>query len=113
MKLNVSAAIVSVAFCAFTVTPALAVDYEYFKDQSCSELGKEMVAMQQAEKAINDSIKKKDSKANTQAVVTALLVGWPFWGPTDHGDANNQLAEIRTDMKYVARAQKAKKCAPV
>lgn len=69
-----------------------------------------MDALQKAEKAVNESIRKKESKANTQAVVTALLVGWPFWGNTDHGGAQNQLAEIRTDMKYVTRAQKVNKC---
>jgi hypothetical protein len=90
--------------------PAFAVDFEYFKGQPCSELGKELDALQKAEKAINDKIKNANSKADTQAVVTALLIGWPFWGNVDHGDSNNQLAEIRTDIKYVTRAQKANKC---
>jgi hypothetical protein len=90
--------------------PASAVDFEYFKSQPCTELGKELDALQKAEKAINDIKKKADSKANTTAVVTTLLVGWPFWGNTDHGDSNAQLAEIRTDIKYVTRAQKVNKC---
>lgn len=110
MKRFLSVAVASLALCTFSATPVLAVDFEYFKSQSCSELAKELDVMRKAETAINDSIKKKDSKANTQAVVTTLLVGWPFWGNTDHGDANNQLAEIRTDIKYVTRAQKANKC---
>ena len=90
--------------------PARAVDFEYFKSQSCSELSKELDALQQAEKAVNEKVKKADSKANTQAVVTALLIGWPFWGPTDHVDSNNMLAEIRADMKFITRAQKTNKC---
>ena len=110
MKLCLSVAVAGVALGALVAYPAFAVDYDYFKSQSCSELGKELVALQKAEKAVNESIKKKESKANTEAVVSALLVGWPFWGAVDHGDANNQLAEIRTDLKYVTRAQKANKC---
>ena len=55
-------------------------------------------------------MKKADSKANTTAVVTTLLVGCPFWGNTDHGDANAQLSEIRTDIKYVTKAQKVNNC---
>ncbi len=90
--------------------PAAAVDYEYFKGQSCQELGKELDVLQKAEKAVNEKIKSTNGKADTQAVVTTLLIGWPFWGNVDHGDSNNQLAEIRTDIKYVTRAQKANKC---
>jgi hypothetical protein len=111
MKLHLSAAVASAALCAFAASPAFAVDFEYFKSQSCADLGKELDALQKAEKAVNEGIQKKDSKANTQAVVTTLLIGWPFWGPVDHGDAKNQLAELRTDIRYVTRAQKANKCA--
>jgi len=111
MKIRLSVAVASLSLCAFVAVPAFAVDFEYFKSQSCQELGKELDALQKAEKAVNDSIKKKDSKANTTAVVTTLLIGWPFWGNTDHGDANNQLAEIRADLKMVTRAQKVNKCA--
>ena len=110
MKRHLIAAVGSVALSMAMMTPAHAVDFEYFKGQACPELGKELEALQKAEKAVNEKIKKADSKANTQAVVTALLVGWPFWGNTDHGDSNNMLAEIRTDMKYITRAQKANKC---
>jgi hypothetical protein len=110
MKLHLSVAIAGVALGTFAFWPAYAVDFEYFKSQSCSELGKELDALQKAEKAVNESIKKKESKANTQAVVTTLLVGWPFWGPVDHGDATNQLAEIRADLRFVTRAQRANKC---
>jgi len=91
--------------------PAAAVDFEYFKSQPCSELGKELDALQKAEKALNDKVSKANSKADTQAVITTLLIGWPFWGNTDHGDSNNQLAEIRTDIRYVTKAQKVNKCA--
>ena len=95
---------------AFAFTPVLAVDFEYFKAQSCSELTKELDGLTKSEVSVKESIKKKESKANTQAVLTALLVGWPFWGDTDHGDANNMLAEIRTDSKLVTRAMKTNKC---
>ena len=110
MKRYLPAVATALALSAFSVAPAFAVDFEYFKGQSCQELGKELDALQKAEAAVNDKIKKADSKANTQAVVSALLIGWPFWGNTDHGDANNMLAEIRTDVKYVTRAQKLNKC---
>ena len=110
MKPYVSAVVAFAALSAFTATPSLAVDFEYFKSQSCAELGKELDALQKAEKAVNEGIQKKENKANTQAVVTALLIGWPFWGSTDHGDATNLLAEIRTDLRFVTRAQKANKC---
>lgn len=109
MNFKLSTVMASVMF-VLAATPAHAVDFEYFKGQSCAELGKELDALQKAEKAVQESIKKKESKANTQAVVTTLLIGWPFWGNTDHGDANNQLAEIRTDIRFVTRAQKANKC---
>ena len=110
MKQQLSMVIAGAALCMFTAAPVLAVDFEYFKNQSCEELSKELSALQKAEAAVNESIKKKESKANTQAVVTALLIGWPFWGSTDHGDANNQLAEIRTDLRFVTRARTANKC---
>jgi 5,10-methylene-tetrahydrofolate dehydrogenase/methenyl tetrahydrofolate cyclohydrolase len=109
MKHHLSTAIAA-AVLALASVSAHAVDFEYFKSQSCAELGKELESLQKAEKAVQESINKKESKANTQAVVTALLVGWPFWGSTDHGDAQNQLAEIRTDVRFVTRAQKANKC---
>jgi hypothetical protein len=111
MKLSHSVAGVSFALCAFSAAPAFAVDFEYFKAQSCSDLGKELIDLQKAEAAVKDTMKKADSKANATAVVTTLLVGWPFWGNTDHGDSNAQLAELRTDIKYVTKAQKFKKCA--
>ncbi len=98
------------AISVFAISSAHAVDFEYFKNQSCSELSKELSSLQKAEAAINDGKKKKESSANTQAVITTLLVGWPFWGNTDHGDANAQLSEIRTDIRYITKAQKAKKC---
>ena len=110
MKFHLSVAAASVALATFSASPAFAVDFEFFKAQSCPELSKELDVLTKAEKAVNDSIRKKESAANTQAVVSALLVGWPFWGNVDHGDANNQLAEIRTDIRYVTRAQKANKC---
>lgn len=111
MKFTLPIAVASLALCTFASTSAYATDYDYFKGQSCSDLGKELDALKKAEAAVSDKIKKADSKANTQAVVTTLLVGWPFWGPTDHGDSNNMLSEIRADLKYVTRAQKANKCA--
>ncbi len=110
MKLRLCVAVASAALCTFVSSSAFAVDYEYFKGQSCPELGKELSALQKAEKEVNDKKKDANSKANTQAVITTLLVGWPFWGETDHGDANNMLAEIRADIKYVTRAQKTNKC---
>jgi hypothetical protein len=111
MKFSYSVAVVSLALGVFASAPAFAVDFEYFKAQSCSDLGKELVDLQKAEAAVKDGMKKADSKANTTAVVTTLLIGWPFWGNTDHGDSNAQLAELRTDIKYVTKAQKLKKCA--
>ena len=110
MKFSYSVAVVSLALGVFASAPAFAVDFEYFKGQSCGELGKELDALQKAEKAVNDTKKKADSKANATAVVTTLLIGWPFWGNTDHGDSNAQLAELRTDIKYVTKAQKVNKC---
>jgi hypothetical protein len=100
----------AIAACALTSSPAFAVDFEYFKSQPCSELSKEFDALKKAEQEVNDRIKKADSKSNTQAVVTTLLIGWPFWGNVDHGDSNNMLAEIRLDLKYVTKAQKVNKC---
>ena len=110
MKPSFSAAVVTLALCAFANPAAYAVDFDYFKSQSCKELSDEMVTLLKAEKAVNEKIAKAESKANTQAVVTTIFFGWPAWGNVDHGDANNMLAEIRTDMKYVTRAQKTKKC---
>jgi hypothetical protein len=95
---------------AGATAPALAVDFEYFKKQPCGELAKELDALQKAEKVLTEKKDKADSKANTQAVVTTLLIGWPFWGDTDHGDTNAQLAEIRTDVRYITKAQKVNKC---
>ena len=110
MNKTLQALVVGGALGIFAAAPSFAVDFEYFKSQSCAELSKELDALQKAEKAVNESIAKKESKANTQAVVTTLLIGWPFWGNVDHGDATNQLAEIRTDIKYITRAQKTNKC---
>ena len=110
MRIKFSLALVNGALGVLLSASASAVDFDYFKNQSCAELNKEMDALKKAETAINDSKKKAEKSANTQAVVTTLLVGWPFWGNVDHGDANNQLAEIRDDMKYVTRAQKTNKC---
>ncbi len=110
MKKCLLAVIAAFALLTFALTPALAVDFEYFKGQSCDDLGKELDALKKAEKGVNDGISKKESKANTQAVITTLLIGWPFWGNTDHGDATNMLAEIRADVKLVTRAQKVNKC---
>jgi len=110
MRSRLSVVIAGVALWALASAPAFAVDYEYFRGQSCGELGKELDALQKAEKAVNDTKKKADSKANATAVVTTLLIGWPFWGNTDHGDSNAQLAELRTDIKYVTKAQKVNKC---
>ena len=110
MNKRITVAAAAIALSALAATPARSVDFEYFKSQTCDELKKELDVLQKAEKAVQDSIKKKDSKANTTAVVTTLLIGWPFWGNVDHGDANNQLQEIRTDLRFVTRAQKANKC---
>ena len=110
MKQKMLSAVVVLAMTAFSVAPAAAVDFEYFKGQSCADLSKEFDALTKSEKAVRDGMAKKDSKANTQAVVTTLLIGWPFWGDTDHGDANNMLSEIRADLRFVTRAQKANKC---
>jgi hypothetical protein len=90
--------------------PANAVDFDYFKGQSCEELSKEFGALTKAESVINDSIKKKDSDANVKAAVGFLLTGWPFWGSADHGNSNQQLKEVREDLKFVSRAQKNNKC---
>lgn len=110
MKFPNSVVVASLALCAFASSPALAVDFEYFKAQSCADLSKELIDLQKAEAAVRDTMNKADSKANTTAVVTTLLIGWPFWGNTDHGDSNAQLAELRMDIKYVTKAQKFKKC---
>ncbi len=110
MKNILSAFVASAALVVLNATPALAVDYDYFKNQSCGELGKELDSLKKAEKVINDGVKKKDTDANVKAAVGFLLTGWPFWGSADHGNANNQLQEIRDDIKYITRAQKANKC---
>ena len=110
MKSLLSVAVATAILSAASVSPAFAVDFEYFKSQTCPELSKELVALQKAEKETNDNIKKANGKANATAVVTTLLVGWPFWGDTDHGDNNNILAEIRADVKMITRAQKVNKC---
>ena len=107
-ELIITAAALAFSFAA--VPYASAVDFEYFKSQSCAELAKELDSLQKAESKVKEGIDKKESKANTQAVVTTLLIGWPFWGSTDHGDAHNMLSEIRTDLRFVTRAQKANKC---
>jgi hypothetical protein len=110
MKLNQFVITPVFVLSTFAFTSVLAADFEYFKAQSCSDLTKELDGLTKSEASVKESIKKKESKANTQAVLTALLVGWPFWGDTDHGDANNMLAEIRTDSKFVTRAMKTNKC---
>jgi hypothetical protein len=33
-----------------------------------------------------------------------------MWGNVDHGNANEQLKEIRLDLKYVNGAMKEKNC---
>jgi len=110
MKIRLSIAVASFALGTLVVSPAFAVDFEFFKNQSCAELNKEMGALKKAESAVNESIRKKESKANTEAAVTAILFGLPMWGNVDHGDANSQLTEIRADIRFVTRAQKANKC---
>lgn len=110
MKRKLSAIFVSLALGVLVAPSAYAVDFEYFKGQSCQELGKELDVLKKAEKEVKDKMAKAESKSNTQAVVTTLLVGWPFWGNVDHGDSNNQLAEIRADLKFVTKAQKVNKC---
>lgn len=110
MKLKLSVLVGGFAIVALSAGPAVAVDFEYFKSQSCEELGKEFDALTKAEATINDSIKKKDSDANVKLAVGFLLTGWPFWGTADHGNANAQLAEIREDLRFVTRAQKANNC---
>jgi hypothetical protein len=112
MKLRLLSVVASVALVALnTPTAFAAVDYDYFFKQSCDELGKELDSLKKAEKVVNDGVKKKDSDANVKAAVGFLLTGWPFWGSADHGNANNQLQEIRDDIKFITRAQKSKKCA--
>jgi prophage DNA circulation protein len=109
MNFKLSIVATGMVLCVLTA-PAFAVDFEYFKNQSCQELGKELDALKKAETVVNDGIKKKDSDANVKAAVGFLLTGWPFWGTSDHGNANNQLQEIREDIRFVTRAQKANKC---
>ena len=107
MKLNLSAAVVSAAFCTFAAAPTFAVDFAYFEKQSCADLSKELDSLTKAEKVINDAKKKKDTDANIKTAVGFLLTGWPFWGSADHGNADAQLKEIREDIRFVTRAQKA------
>ena len=111
MNLKQSVMAASLVLATFAAAPAFATDYEYFKGQSCKDLGLELDSLKKAEQVINDGVKKKDSDANVKAAVGFLLTGWPFWGNADHGNANNQLQEIREDIKFITRAQKAKKCA--
>ena len=112
MKIKSSLWALCIAFSSavFTLPAMAAVDFEYFKGQSCPELAKELEALTKAENVLNESIKKKDSDANVKAAVGFLLTGWPFWGSADHGNANQQLKEVREDLKYVMRAQKTNKC---
>jgi hypothetical protein len=96
---------------SFITTSAFAVDYNFFLRQSCEELSKEKVILLKGETAINESIKKKDSKERTTQIALTLFTGWPMWGNNvDHGDANEQLKEIRLDLKYVNGAMKENKC---
>ena len=111
MKLNISAAAVSVALCTLAAAPTFAeVDAKYFEKQSCKELGEELSALRKAEAAITEAKKKKDSEANIKTAVGFLLTGWPFWGKADHGNADSQLREIGDDIRYVRAAQKGAKC---
>jgi hypothetical protein len=110
MKTDFSAVAIALVLCAYANSAASATDFDYFKSQSCKELSEEMVMLLKGEKAVTEKMAKAEGKANTQAVVTTIFFGWPAWGNVDHGDSNNMLAEIRTDMKYVTRAQKANKC---
>ena len=40
------------------------MDFEYFKSQPCSELSEELEALKKAEAAVNNKMKKAESKAN-------------------------------------------------
>ena len=55
MKNILSALVASAALVVLNATPALAVDYDYFKNQSCGELGKELDSLKKAEEARKDS----------------------------------------------------------
>ena len=110
MKLNLSAAALSIALCTLAAAPTFAVDFAYFEKQPCAELAKELDSLTKAEKAINDAKGKKDTEANIKTAVGFLLTGWPFWGKADHGNADAQLKEIREDIRFVTRAQKGNKC---
>jgi hypothetical protein len=101
---------ITISSATFTHPAMAAVDFEYFKGQSCPELAKELEALTKAENVLNESSKKKDCDANVKAAVGFLLTGWPFWGSADHGNAKQQLKEVREDLKYVKRAQKTNKC---
>jgi hypothetical protein len=111
MKKSILTATIVLATSVYSVPASAGVDFEYFKAQSCDELAKEFDALTKAEKTVNESVKKKDSDANVKAAVGFLLTGWPFWGSADHGNANQQLKEIREDLKFITRAQKTNKCA--
>ena len=110
MKLSLSTVVASAALSTLAAAPTFAVDFAYFQMQSCADLAKEFDSLSKAEKAINDAKGKKDSEANIKTAVGFLLTGWPFWGSTDHGNADAQLKEIREDLRFVTRAQKGNKC---
>ena len=95
---------------SFSATSVFAVDYNFFLKQSCEELAKEKPVLLKAEAAIIESMNKKESDARTTQIVTALFTGWAMWGNVDHGNANQQLKEIRLDLKYVNGAMKEKSC---
>jgi len=111
MKLKASVTTIFLAlFISFSSTSVFAVDYNFFLRQSCEELAKEKPVLLKAEAAITESMNKKESDARTTQVVTALFTGWAMWGNVDHGNANEQLKEIRLDLKYVNGAMKEKNC---
>ncbi len=110
MKLSLQITVISAALCTFAAAPTFAVDFAYFEKQPCAELAKELDSLSKADKAINDAKGKKDTEANIKTAVGFLLTGWPFWGKADHGNADNQLKEIREDIRFVTRAQKGNKC---
>ena len=111
MKFNALLTAICVALSlSFSATPVFAVDYEFFLRQSCEELSKEKAILLKGEAAITESMNKKDSDARTTQVVTAIFTGWAMWGNVDHGNATEQLKEIRLDLKYVNSAMKDKKC---
>jgi len=95
---------------SFSATSVFAVDYNFFLKQSCEELAKEKEVLLKGQAAITESMNKKESSAKTTQIVTAIFTGWAMWGNVDHGDANEQLKEIRLDLKYVNGAMKEKSC---